>query len=289
MKNKKWLLLSALAASAAPCAAVAGASPSSAILRLNNSVEASYQLSQLHYGETINDNYFDTENGKVHGESLGISWMGNIGDRGNPDARWEVTNLYLSLSYGYVAGDVNYQGGIQHCGGGSCTVTPHAGTSHARIKDWSARIGKGIVLSRDFMATPYLGFGTHEWDRELLGANGYGETYENDFYDLGGLFQYALGKRWVIAADVAVGSTAHGNITTPYGSAELGASAYYDAGLEADVALASRLYAFVDARYKRLKYGYSAQAPIAGTPYAWSEPNSTTGIASYNIGLRYAY
>ncbi len=293
MKNNKRLFFSMAAFLVAPGAAVAASqTPPRAILRLNNSIEASYQLSQLHYGETKNNAYLDTENGKVHGEALGISWMGNIGardDGGDADASWELKNVYLSLSYGYVTGDVSYQGGIQDCSTNPCTITSYAGTSHARIKDWSAKVGKGFVLSNDFMATPYLGFGTHEWDRDLLGTYGYSETYQNDFYDLGGLFQYALSKRCVVSADLAVGATGHGSVTSPDASMELGSSAYYDAGLAVDVALASRLHAFAEARYKRFKYGYSNWYPIPGTNLAAMEPNSTTGAASYNVGLRYAY
>ena len=74
---------------------------------------------------------------------------------------WFVDNLYLNAQLSYRNGDTHYTDQSIRSGGfGSLTAS-----DYAHVFDADFRIGKGFAIEPNFMLAPYLGFGSHEWDR----------------------------------------------------------------------------------------------------------------------------
>ncbi|MDA8384573.1 MAG: hypothetical protein M0037_16240 [Betaproteobacteria bacterium] len=288
-----FLLLASVAARAATDTSAAR------LIEANNAVEASYALSEVHYGEMRNGAYLDTENGALRGGELGLSWMGalRMPVRVHRHAG-VVRGFYLHVAYRETAGGLHYDGALQTLQG-QVLESLH-NTSRARFKDGIFRLGQGFVPSAQVLLTPYLELGLHEWDRTLSGEWGYQETYRNAFYGLGVRVQYAAGARWILSGAVAAGRTADARITVDMARAglgqttmRLGPAPYYRAEIGADVALGRRLHAFAKLAYSRFEYGASSQGWLySGTTYlamVMVEPSSTTAIASCALGLRYTY
>lgn len=226
----------------------------------------------------------DTENGRVPGYELSISAMQD----------WWLNNDYLEAEYDHASGNTDYVGGL--LGPPSTPYGSLVGTSGATINNYSIRYGKGFMLNDElmdeFMLTPYLELGHHEWDR---GVN-LGETYTHNYYGIGVLGQYSPINNLVLSANAMFGSMLGANITVnpipgPGGngfSGALGNSTLYRIGVAADYGFTQNWHGNIGVDYTSFNYGISAVYPVGGGYVAW-EPDSKTNYTTVRIGLGYGF
>ena len=238
----------------------------------NNQFGIQFRSTNVNYTETGNGQLgtstgtLDTESGRVPGYALSISAMQNL---------W-LGNDYVAAEYGRASGQTNYVGSLQ--GGVFGSVLS---TSTAEIIDYSIRYGKGFIAGNKLMLTPYLEFGSHEWDR---GVN-FGETYNHDYYGIGALCQFSPVSKLVLSANALLGSTFKSNIDVIGAfSGSLGNSSLYKAGISADYAFTKDFHGSVGIDYVRFKYSISGTYPVGGGYVAW-EPDSQTTYTIARIGL----
>ena len=215
----------------------------------------------------------DTETGPVHGYALSISVMKDM---------W-LGNDYIEAEYDNSSGNTEYVGGL--LGPPPGPYGSYVGTSGATLINYSARYGKGYMVRNEFMLTPFIELGHHEWDR---GAN-YGEIYTHNYFGIGALGQYSPVSRLVLSANAMTGSTFGSNIVVNGAfSGALGNSSLYRVGAGADYAFAQNLHGNVGVDYMSFNYGISALYPLGGGYYGW-EPDSKTNYTTVKIGLGYAF
>lgn len=242
----------------------------------NNQIGIQFRSTNVDYTETGNGQLgtstgtLDTESGRVSGYALSISAMQNL---------W-LGNDYVAAEYDRASGKTNYAGSLQ--GGVFGSVVS---TSTAQIIDYSIRYGKGFTVGNKLMLTPYLEFGSHEWDR---GVN-LGETYNHEYYGVGALSQFSPVSRLVLSVNALLGSTFKSNIDVVGAfSGSLGNSALYKAGIGADYSFTKNFHGSIGIDYVHFKYGISATYPIGGGLVAW-EPDSKTTYTIARIGLGFGF
>lgn len=264
-------------------AGLAGASSAfageAAILAANNQVGIQIISTNVDYTETGNGVFgsqtgtLDTEKGRVPGFALSISTMQDV---------W-LGNDYIEAEYDHSKGNTNYVGGLV-----SPIVTPYGSvtaTSTAMLENYSARYGKGIVVSDKIMLTPYAELGHHEWDR---GVN-QGEVYTNNYYGLGVLAQYSPSGKLVLSANLMAGSTFSSNIVVNSGfSGALGNSTLARIGVAADYAFTQSFHGNIGVDYTSFSYGISGFYPYGSTGVQW-EPDSKTKYTTAKVGIGYAF
>ena len=215
----------------------------------------------------------DTEKGAVPGYALSISTMQD---------RW-LGNDYIEAEYDNSSGNTEYVGGLI-----GPPATPYGSvvsTSGATLINYSARYGKGYMVRNEFMLTPFIELGHHEWDRWV----NYGEIYTHNYFGIGALGQYSPVSRLVLSANAMFGSTFGSNIVINGAfSGALGNSGLYRVGAGADYAFAQNLHGNVGVDYTSFNYGISALYPLGGGYYGW-EPDSKTNYTTVKIGLGYAF
>jgi len=220
----------------------------------------------------------DTEKGAVPGYALSISTMQD---------RW-LGNDYIEAEYDNSSGNTEYVGGL--IGPPATPYGSAVGTSGATLINYSARYGKGYMVRNEFMLTPFIELGHHEWDR---GAN-YGEIYTHNYFGIGALGQYSPVSRLVLSANAMTGSTFGSYITVNSGpglngfSGALGNSSLYKVGAGADYAFAQDLHGEIGVDYTSFNYGISAVYPVGGGFVGW-EPDSKTNYTTVKIGLGYGF
>ncbi len=242
----------------------------------NNEVGIQFRSTNVNYKETGNGQLgtstgtLDTESGRVSGYALSVSTMRNL---------W-LGNDYVALEYDRASGNTNYAGALQ---GG--TFGSVVSTSTAEIIDYSMRYGKGFIVGKQLMLTPYLELGSHEWDR---GVN-LGETYNHDYYGIGALCQFSPIGKLVLSANALLGSTFKSNVDVVGAfSGPLGNSRLYKAGLGADYAFTKHFHGSIGVDYVHFNYGISSIYPIGGGLVAW-EPDSKTTYTMAKIGLDFGF
>lgn len=242
----------------------------------NNQIGLQYLSTDVNYSEySSGTGLLDTEKGNVPGYSISTSLMKDV---------W-LGNDYFEAQYNHNSGNTNYVGSPLLGSGAYGSVI---GQSSAALIDYSARYGVGMELGSQFMATPYLELGHHEWDR---GVN-YGENYTNNYYGIGVLGQYSPADKLVLTGNVMVGNTFNSNIVVNSGpaiggfSGALGNSTIYRYGVAADYAFTINVHANIGIDYTSFKYGMSAVYPVSGGIY---EPASKTSYTTARIGIGYAF
>ena len=242
----------------------------------NNQVRMQISSTNVDYTETGNGRLgtstgtLDTESGRVSGYALSISAMQDL---------W-LGNDYVAAEYDRASGKTNYVGSLQ--GGVFGSVVS---TSTAEIIDYSIRYGKGFIVGSKLMLTPYLEFGSHEWDR---GVN-QGETYNHDYYGIGALCQFSPVSELVLSANALLGSTFKSNIDVVGAfSGSLGNSGLYKAGVGADYAFTRGFHGSIGIDYVHFNYGISGIYPVGGGLVAW-EPDSKTTYTIAKIGLGFGF
>lgn len=252
------------------------------ILAADNQVAIHYVSTDVDYGETGNGvlgtstGLLDTEKGAVPGFGIDISLMGNK----------LISNGYLRIGISSVKGHTNYVGAL--IGGGPYGSV--VSTSTATITDFNLRLGKGFSLGSNFIFTPFLEVGDHQWDR---GVN-LGELYKHDYYAAGALAQTSVAHSLVLSVNGMIGNTFNSSIDVngyPFGfSTSLGNSMIWRVGASADYAISGHFHVDAGIDYTRFKYGISALIPVPGLPgaYMW-EPDSSTKYTTVKAGIGYAF
>jgi len=262
-------------------AAFAGTSD---IRAANNQISIQTISTNVDYTETYGGAILDTETGDVPGYAVSISTM--TGDN----------NRYLEAEYEHTNGTTNYVGGLI-----GPPATPYGsviGTDGATMTNYSGRLGRGIVLDSTqtdsdlmFMLTPYAELGHHKWDR----AVNYGETYTNDYFALGLLWQAsAVNSKLVVSANAMLGSTFRSKIVVNSGagltgfSGALGNSTFYKIGLSADYPFSEHFHGNVGVDYTSFDYSMSGGVP-AGAGLVTFEPSSSTIYTTIKLGLGFSF
>jgi len=160
--------------------------------------------------------------------------------------------------------------------------------SSALLTNFSGRFGKALILTDNFVLTPYAELGSHKWDR---GVNS-GESYAHKWLGVGGMGQFSPVGQWVISINAIIGraegsaiSVNSGNGITGF-SAALGNSPIYKAGLSADYAFTKTYHGNIGVDYTSFKYASSTLVPVNGGSL---EPDSQTNYTTFKIGLGYAF
>lgn len=243
----------------------------------NNELGISYINTNVTYSETGNGTVgpsgttLDTESGGVGGIELNLSEMRNI---------W-LGNDYFNVAYSHSSGSTNYVGAIQ---GGN--YGQRVSTSGAIINDISARYGKGFAVNSQWMLTPYVQVGHHEWNR---GVN-YGEDYTNYTYGVGGMAQYSPVAKLVLSANALVGYTANAGVyVNGFGNAALGNSPLYQLGFNADYAFTAHIHGTAGVDCEQFQYGASSRNSAASSGIMYAEPNSATQYTTAKIGVAYSF
>lgn len=261
-----------------PGSALAG---TDGIVASNNQAAIQFISTYVNYTETGNGIFgtstgtLDTETGSVPGAAISLSLMRGLG------------NVYLHAGYDYSSRYTNYTGSLQ---GG--TFGSVMSKSSAVLINYSARFGKGFAAGSQFMLTPYVEFGRHEWDR---GVN-YGEIYTHYYYGIGLLAQYSPASMadFVLSLNLLLGTTSDPYITVNSGpglngfSGALGDSSLYRIGVAGDYPFTSRLHGNAGVEYTSFRYGMSAVFPVGGGFVAW-EPDSKTYYMTIKLGLGLAF
>lgn len=251
--------------------------PWSDIVISNNQIAVDFLGTSFGYTETGNGRLgtrpgkLDTEGHWVPGVSASVSVMRN----------WYVDNLYFKAEVSRSDGDTRYVGARQ--GGVYGSVV---GSDGAIVTDTDFRLGKGFAIQPNFMVTPFLGIGSHDWDRKVNA----GEDYTNGYYGAGLLLQYSPLSKFVLSADGLIGETfgSHIDISGPLGfSGALGDSVLFKLGLSGDYAVAGNVHINAGVEYVNFQYGQSA----IYTPrnIATWEPASRTSNVLFKVGLGYAF
>jgi hypothetical protein len=250
----------------------------------NNQISIQTISTNVDYTETYDGAIVDTETGDVPGYAVSMSTM--TGDN----------NRYLEAEYEHTNGTTNYVGGLV-----GPPATPYGSvidTTGATLTNYSGRLGRGIVIDKTelnsdllLMLTPNAELGHHKWDR---GVN-YGETYTNDYFALGLLYQTsAVNSKLVVSANAMLGSTFRSKIVVNSGagltgfSGALGNSTFYKIGFSADYPISEHFHGNVGADYTSFHYGMSGGIPVGGGLVA-IEPSSNTIYTTIKLGLGFSF
>ena len=281
--------LTAVAIAGLSCVSTASADVSD-IKASNNQFGFQIMSTNVDYSETGNGilgsptGTLDTESGSVPGYALSISAMQD----------WWLGNDYIEAEYDHATGNTDYVGGLVGPPPGLYGTV--RGTSGATLINYSVRYGKGFMPTEEYMdefvLTPYLELGRHEWDRMV----NLGETYTHNYYGIGVLGQYSPINSLVFSANAMFSSMLGANITVnpipgPGGngfSAALGNSTLYRIGVAADYGFAQNWHGNIGVDYTSFNYGISAVYPVGGGYFAW-EPDSKTNYTTVRVGLGYAF
>jgi hypothetical protein len=273
--NKK-LLTATVCVTLSGLSALAHADTDS-ILAANNQFGLQIGGQNIHYDEKDSAGVLlDSEYGSQKSIGLSVSTMGD----------YIFGKDYFQAQYSYAWGTTRYIGQLMSGGGyGSLRLT-----SDAKTNDLSLRYGKGFSPSSVIMLTPYFELGSHQWDRNVGGGPplGYMENYSHKYAGLGLLGQYSPTQSLVFSGTFMVGRTfdtyLNANIPPIVSSSTLGNSTIYKAGLAADYAFTKTIHGNIAVDYSAWKYGISAV-----NAFGLYEPDSVTKIATFRLGIGYAF
>ena len=274
MKIPSALKLAALFFIVANTAFAQTSSGIDAIKNTNNAIGAQFISTNVNYTETSKGVTLDTEKGNVPGYALTFSLMQD----------WLFGNDYLAAAYSQNNGNTNYTGSYIGSSKGYGSVTA---SDPATLIDFSLRYGKGFALGDQWMVTPFVEIGSHQWNRDL---HTYQETYTNGYYGAGLLGQVALTKDIVLTANGLIGNTINSNINISgfgFNGGALGNSSIYRIGLSGDYAFTRSFHGNIGIDYVSFSYGQSAGTRVGKNVYY--EPPSTTQYTTYKVGVSYNF
>ncbi len=242
------------------------------ILEANNEIGLAASGTLMNYQEHITPGPSDTESGWMPGFDFKLDSMSN----------YFVPNFYWAIHYQYASGNINYLGSLMD-------GTPSNGIDAATTNRVLAKIGIGIPLQTAVMLTPYLAGGYQDWQRNLLGAGGYDETYNAGLVGAGLLLQVAPTTRWVLGLDTELLAVVSGeNSSTglmPYPvHIGFGTSGEERIGLQADYHFQGPWHLFAGTSFTHFNYtgGINNFAEI-------DEPSSSTNQFATDVGVAYHY
>ncbi|MDR3424150.1 MAG: hypothetical protein P4M13_03600 [Alphaproteobacteria bacterium] len=231
----------------------------------DSSVWGAFGPSFLNYKEPAEaPNLPDSEHGELPSLAAGLGYRG-------------YKDLYFALEGSASFGDANYNGAYYYY-----PTVPFTGTTHEKIATVDGKIGKGFVLGRGAMLTPYLELGYRYWDRNF--GDGDVEDYQNYDTLAGLMLQISPTPRLILSAYGSAGTTFGGQMdASPY-TFKLGDSGIYKIGGKVGFDLTRKLEIFTTLDYDHFRYGQSPTA--ADGSY---EPNSATEDTTVRVGLGYHY
>ncbi len=255
------------------------------IISANNEVGIAAVGTLMNYQEHITPGPSDTESGWMPGFAVKYSLMGDY-------FQSLPSNIYFAVHYQFNSGNINYKGALQ-------TGTPYDSTDNATTNRVLARLGKGFVLTDQFMLTPYLAGGYQSWNRDLKGPHGYTEDYNAGLVGAGAMLQYAASQRLVLGANLEMlavidgGMTAHYPISVIYAPTQsFGTSGEEKVGASADYRLDHSWHLYGGLSYTHFNYTGSSGSylfydsiPIA----TYREPLSSTNLFSIDAGIAYQF
>jgi len=240
---------------AAPYIQPVGASP---ILYVNN------QISLDATGQHINYNAYGTDyapapsalvtsdSGWQPGLQLTGSAMFDLGP---------LTNVYLMGQGSWNKGNNNtYRGSwIQPLGAPAPAYGSNVFRHSSQTWDGDFRIGKGFEVGRDWMFTPFVGIGTHTWNRDLITPL---YRYQHTYAGGGLMIQWAATQQWVLTGTGFVGTIIDPTLSTPNdpafspSSLDLGSGkTIWKVGLSSDYAITPQWHANAGVEFSRFGYG----------------------------------
>ncbi|MET0222073.1 MAG: hypothetical protein ABW213_15585 [Tardiphaga sp.] len=220
---------------------------------------------------------FSSERGWVPGLQATVSAMAPMAD---------ITNVYVMGRISWIKGTTQY----------SAFAGPvTSDRSGADMRDADVRFGKGFDVAANWMVTPYLGAGYHDWDRDFnnrSGPFGYRELYQHGYVGAGVLLQWAPTQQLVISANGLAGTTFNAKMTTFFNGGalitpqdyRLGNSAMYLAGLSTDLAITREWHLNAGIDYATWRYGASPPGTDGSL-----EPDSRTAIWTVKAGFGYSF
>ena len=175
----------------------------------------------------------------------------------------------------------------------------------------SARVGYSFYPTNTIALTPYALLGFQYWQIDtpgtfqnvrggVLAIDGYTRIYQNGFYGLGLLTQWAVTPKWVMSMDANVGETIHPwvrynyIVTSPsssyngkviYQQADLKTQPFYQFSLFNDYQLTSQLHARFGLTYLHQLYGGGTTSPALDV----YEPSMTSHTWLANVGMGYSF
>lgn len=244
-----------------------------AIRRADNGISLDAGAVDLVYTETAGGAALDTEKGWLPTVGLGLGLLAY------PNA--PVPDLYARLEARASVGSTAYDGAL--CDQfGACT--PYRSTTRDKIFTGSTQLGRAFEAGRSLMLTPYAEIGYRYWSRDLGGAGGYGEVYQNG-NALGGLLvQYSPLSRWVLSLSGAAGTTFCAGMQSFGESFALGSKLIWKARAKAGYRLTGHVELTAVAAYESFGYGAS---PVDANGYY--EPDSTTRETMLLLGFAYRF
>ncbi len=217
----------------------------------------------------------DTESGALLGFRAGASALIPLGlTRALPD-------LYTDFDYDFSAGFLNYKGNLQSPG-----YPPYQANDNSYTNSAIVRLGLGAPLGHGMEVIPYVAGGYQNWYRNIGGAGGYSEFYQNGLIGGGIKLDLAASPAWVLSASAEGLAVIGGSVSVPSQnfSADFGDSAEERVSLDADYRLNNAWHAFAGLGVTH--YEYSGSKPGASGIY---EPLSTTLQINSLFGVAYGF
>ncbi len=255
---------------------------SNTIRDANNQIGLRATDMDFHYLETADPAFglagpLDEERGWVPGLALNFSEMQDVG----------VKNLYFNVELSWSQGHTKYIGGF--IGPPATPFGSIISRSGAKVFDSDFRFGEGFDMGSQAMLTPYLGIGSHSWNR---GVNA-GELYSHYYVGAGLMAQVSPFQATVLSAYGLVGTTLASHIkvagdpTFPGFSSSLRNSVLFKFGASADYALTRQLHLTAGIDAVAFNYGASTPVPVPGG--LANEPSSRTFNTTLNVGVGYGF
>ncbi len=247
------------------------------IVDFDNNISLAFVHSHVEYGERLNPPkgaYLDTDSGFVNGGRVSFSAMGSD----------VLPNIYIHGSYQQTTGSLGYTGGIIG------TTTSLSMGQNSSIRDYGFRLGQGVPIAGWSMLVPFLTYGTHHWVRgeapTVTSPYDYQETYNNNYFGLGAMWQAMLAHHLVTSVTAIYGRTMNPTIETPFFSEGLGPKAWLRGGLSIDYILGRHESVFAGVTFTKFQYGAGAGVSLGTAAYGY-EPFSQTETTDYRIGIRF--
>ncbi|MDR3423643.1 MAG: hypothetical protein P4M13_00995 [Alphaproteobacteria bacterium] len=236
----------------------------------NSSIWVSAGESTLGYKEAVSP-IPDSQHGSLPSVAAGLNYMTG-------------GNWYFAFEGARSFGDDTYTGAILYSDG---SETPTQFTSHETITTVDGKIGRGYVLGRSVMLTPYAEIGYRYWDRNLGG--GQVEDYSNFDFLAGLMGQWSPFRRLILSAYASAGTTFAGKMETDHTTCDLDSAGMYKVGGKIGFDLTRRWEIFTALDYDHFHYVASPWVADYALGAYIMEPSSRTSDTALRAGLSYHF
>jgi hypothetical protein len=236
----------------------------------NTEIWGSVGVSLFNYQELISaPDIPDSEHGWNPSLAVGMDYMSLKG------------NWYFASEFSDTFGNAHYNGSALDFATGNYDI-PVQGKTKESMDSLDAKFGKGVVLGRSIMLTPYAEVGYHHWGRKL-------NSFQTEDYDnldvLGGLMlQGTPIRRLILTGYVSAGPTLAPTMKTSGQTYSLGSTAMYKLGAKIAYDVTKQVELFTALDYDAFRYTQSpAQADGS------FEPTSKTEDTTLRVGVGYHF